>query len=113
MDVKEFYLVTSGDYEGTMSRLMTEERIMKYLRKFKDSTEYADMVKAIEAKDWELGFRGSHSLKGMCANLGLSKLQNSASELCETMRHGAPEVDITPLLEQVRTDYDEVIANID
>lgn len=112
MNVKEFYSLVGGDYEDCLSRIPKEEKIVKFLRMFAGSDEYDNMMKAIEAEDWTTGFRGSHSMKGMCANLGLSKLRESSSELCETMRNGAPTVDIGPLVEEVRKDYEKTVAAI-
>lgn len=59
----------------------------------------------LAASDYEEAFRAAHNLKGVCQNLGITRLAESSSELCETMRNGRPVVDITPLLEKVREDY--------
>lgn len=105
MTVKEFFHAVGGSYEDAIGRLMDEKRIVKYLRKFTANTDYSDMLAAIEAQDWELGFRASHNLKGMALNLSLGKLAETSSALCETMRHGAPTVDITALKNEVGEDY--------
>lgn len=112
MTVKEFYAAVGGSFEEALGRLMTEARILKYLRKLPQMTDYADMLRAIETEDWEAGFRASHNLKGMALNLSLGRLAESSSELCETMRHGKPSSDITALTETVKKEYGETIALI-
>ena len=109
MDLRSIYEAVGGNYDDCISRLMTEDRMKKYLGKFVASPEYQDMINAFESKDYEVAFRSSHSLKGMCANLGLTKLGQSASELCETVRNGAPTIDISGLLDEVKKDYSNTV----
>lgn len=113
MTIRDFYQAAGGSYEEAIGRLMTDARILKYLRKLPQMADYTDMINAIGAEDWETAFRASHNLKGMCLNLSLGRLAESSSALCETMRHGKPTVDITALTEQVKKDYAKVLAMID
>lgn len=113
MDLKEIYVAMGGDYSDVMERLMSEERIVKYLNKFKENTDYADLVRTLGQKDYETAFRHAHNLKGMCLNLGMTELFKSSSTLCETLRGGAPTVDTDPLLADVGRDYERVIKAID
>lgn len=110
MTVEAFYSAIRGDYAGVMSRLMKEERILKYVGKFFGGTEYADMVQAIAEQRWTDAFRGAHSLKGMCLNLGFSSLAASSSELCEALRSGEPVGDIPSLQAAVARDYADTEA---
>lgn len=111
MTVKEFYEKTENDYQGVMSRLLTEERILKYLRRIDAQGDYRDAIAALEAGDWNLAFRATHSLKGICLNLGLTKLFEPTSELCESLRHDSedtswqPEVDWRPLADNMTAAY--------
>ena len=51
----------------------------------------------------------AHTLKGLCANLGLDKLHSSSSELTEALRNTV--ADNTPeLMAQVRADYEMIIG---
>lgn len=113
MTIKDFYLAAGGSYEEALGRLMNDARILKYLRKLSQMPDYADMIAAIGKEDWETGFRASHNLKGMALNLSLGRLATSSSELCETMRHGKPNTDITALTEEVKKEYAEVLAMIE
>ena len=112
MTLKEFYETAGGSYEEAMSRLMDEKRILKYLGKFADTIDYAEMNKAIDEERWEEAFRFSHNLKGMALNLSLGRLAQKSSELCETMRHGKPEVDISDLRVIVDREYADLMSII-
>jgi HPt (histidine-containing phosphotransfer) domain-containing protein len=101
-----------GDYEGVKGRLLNDERIQKYLLKFAAATDYQQMVDAIDQEDYELAFRMSHNLKGVCLNLGITQLQKSSEILCEEFRNGKPQNDITGMLQAVTEDYQSTISAI-
>ncbi|MBQ0012874.1 MAG: Hpt domain-containing protein [Clostridiales bacterium] len=113
MTLQDFYLTVGGNYTEVIDRLLDEQRVLKYLRRFKTTPDYDEMLQAIEAEDWETAFRSSHSIKGMALNLCLGNLAKSSSELCETMRHGAPTVDIAPLLDDMKEKYQEALDQIE
>ena len=109
MNLQELYEKLEGDYAGTLSRLMKEERIAKYLGKFINDTVYSELMKNLEENDFAEAFRNSHTLKGVALNLGISRLAASSSELCESLRNGPPTVDITGMKESVIADYEETV----
>lgn len=113
MNLKDVYEYMGADYADVMSRLPREESIAKFLRMFKKSEDFENMVKGIETKDYRAVFSSSHNLKGMCGNLSLSTLAKSSSEICEATRHGDPEIDLEPLLAQAKADYQLIIEGID
>ncbi len=88
MTVPEVYSVLGADYENVKSRLATDERIAKYLKKFIDTKDYSDLKTAINDGEWEKAFLSVHTLKGMALNLGLTNLASSASNLTEELRGG-------------------------
>lgn len=110
MDLKEVYMEMLGDYEDVLSRLRKDERIEKYLTKFKDADYNESLLKAIEQKDYEAAFREAHNLKGVCQNLSLTKLANSASELTDSLRSGNIPQNLDELVCEVEKDYELVIA---
>lgn len=105
MTVRDFYAVVGGDCDAVLSRLLTEDRIRKYLLKFAANTDYTNMHAALDAQNYEDAFRFVHNLKGMSANLGMTRLFNASSELCELLRGGTPKGDIAPLLAAVDAEY--------
>lgn len=112
MTVKECYDEMGGSYDDVLARLMTDKRIEKYLGKFLKDTSYTELCAALEAQDWAGGFAASHNLKGVCLNLGISRLGGSASELCESLRGGSPSGNTAALLAAVKEDYARSTAAI-
>ena len=110
MTVPEFYESIRGDYDGVMSRLMKQERILKYVGKFFGGAGLAELDKALSEQRWPDAFREAHSMKGMALNLGFSVLAASSSELCEALRSGEPVGDIPGMYEAVKRDYAETEA---
>ncbi len=111
MTLQEFYDAIGGDYKGVMSRLMKEERVLKYVRKFLNDASFETLNTKIAEGDYEEAFRAAHTIKGVASNLGFSKLLDSSHELTEELRGGnAPKG--TDNLERVRTDYTQTIEAI-
>ena len=75
-------LVAEGiDVEGAMNAWARghERLYMKYLLRFPDDPYVENFVEALETGDLATAYRAIHSLKGVSANLGMTKLH----ELCE------------------------------
>jgi len=103
MDIRAFYEKIGGDYEDVLSRLGKEERVLKYINKFAESTDMQELCQAIEAEDWELAFRMAHTIKGVAANLGFTDLFSKSAVLCDSLRAGTrPEGDLGSMLEDVQ-----------
>lgn len=86
MDLKECYNTFGGNYNDVIIRLITEERVKKFLFMFLKDTSFNELKSAMECKDYESAFRAAHTLKGVCANLGIEKLGKAASEITEALR---------------------------
>ena len=112
MTVQECYAHMNGDYEDTIGRLMSDDRIVKYLNKFAAGDDYNSLLTALSEKRYEDAFRHAHNLKGMSLNLGITALAKSGSEVCEALRGGAPTVDIEPMLAVLKQDYENTMAAI-
>lgn len=116
MTVEQFYVEIGGNFEEVLSRLGKRERIAKYLNKFGAEDESSNLERLLNEKNYEEAFRCVHSIKGMCLNLGLVGLQQVASDLCEELRNGEPKIDVTDMLNNVKTEYKktlEAIAKVD
>lgn len=103
--VKEFYESIGGNYDEVLSRLMKEERIIKYLTKFIDADEFADFENALSNENYEEAFRLIHNIKGVSLNLGLAPLSKIASDLCEEYRHGKPEKDVSEMIKETKDTF--------
>ena len=104
MTLQECYAAMGGDYEGVMGRLRSERMVQKFVLKFLADGSYDLLLTSAAAEDWQEAFRAAHTIKGVCQNLGFSRLYESSSELSEALRHGyTPEAD--GLADQVKEDY--------
>lgn len=95
-----------GDYAEVTSRLRTEERIKRFLLKVADDASFNNLCTNLAAHNIEEAFRAAHTLKGVCSNLSLTKLFQSANAMTETLR-GKTEYssDFEPYLDKVKQDY--------
>lgn len=108
MTLQEFYEQVGGSYDNVMGRLMSEERIVKYLGKFLSCTDYDEMVKAFAEKRYRDAFLHSHTLKGTALNLGLDRLASAASDLCELVRSSDPESVPPVMLQRAEDEFKAV-----
>ena len=97
MTLEECYQSFGGDFEGLMSRVMKLELAEMFAMKFLKDGSFAALEEAMEKEDYESAFRATHTLKGVCANLGISKLQAVSSELTEQLRGGVKPSDLPPM----------------
>lgn len=110
-----FYEQVNGNLEDVRKRLLTDERIEKFVRIFAADETYANLQGAFENGEAEPAFRAAHTLKGMGRDLGFTALSERASELTEALRAGDDGVygDIDAAAElyaQVQDAYDSIIA---
>lgn len=112
MTVQELYKALGEDYNEIFERIGNDKWIEKYLRKFNAEDYVTELKDAISSEQWEDLFKASHSLKGLALNLGLSKLADASTRLCETVRHGAPTVDVVPLFKETEAAYTAAIEQI-
>ena len=114
MTIQECYQQFGGNYDEVKKHLPSEALIKKFIAKFLDDRSFPDLQTALEEGSRESAFRAAHTLKGVCGNLSLSKLMNSASKLTELLRsetEAIPEgADV--LFEEVRNDYELTISAI-
>ena len=70
--------------------------------------DYSSLKHDVEQRDYGKIFLDSHSLKGVAANLGLSNIADSSSDLCEATRNGsAPSEDtLSELFSKVESAMD-------
>ncbi|MDO4523414.1 MAG: Hpt domain-containing protein [Eubacteriales bacterium] len=109
MTLESIFEQLGGDYHETKERLMSDELILRMLKKFSADQEYSKLEQAMKAKDLETAFRAAHTLKGIALNLGLGNLAKSAVDLTESLRYG--KTDFTEeLFEQCKEEYRKTIS---
>ena len=111
MTLQECYAAMEGDYQDALGRLRSDRLVQKFVLKFLADGSYDLLTQSMEEENYAEAFRAAHTIKGVCQNLGLTKLLNSSSELAEALRNGfTPEA--IPLTERVKADYRQTMAAI-
>ncbi|EOS60841.1 hypothetical protein C815_00849 [Firmicutes bacterium M10-2] len=86
--LSECYEKMEGNYLDVKTRLRSDRLIDKFLKKFLDDPSFSQFMQAIDEKNAKDAFMALHTLKGICQNLGMGALYESANELCELFRLG-------------------------
>ena len=114
MTVEECYQAMGGNYAQVMNRIPSPALVGKFLGKFLKDPSYEALCQQLQAGCRAEAFRAAHTLKGVCANLSFTRLQESAGQLTEVLRgygEAIPE-SAYPLLSQVKADYETTTAAI-
>ncbi len=111
MTLKECYAAMQADFDDVFGRLRSERLVQKFMLKFLDDGSYDLLCSSMASGDWDQAFRASHTIKGVCQNLGFTRLGQSSHDLTEALR--AHELDKAPaLFEQVKADYAQTAGAI-
>ena len=94
-----------------LKRLGSEALIQRFAVKFLKDSSFQDLKDGIDAGDAEKAFRGAHTLKGVCLNLGFESLYQVSAELTEKLR-GRELKDYEELYKAVEEQYHRVIQAI-
>ena len=111
MLLKECYERIGGDYDGVLSRMISEATVKKFVVKFLSDKSYDLLISSLENADLKEAFRAAHTLKGICQNLGFNMLFGSVDPLTESLR----DADAPPpkeLVEAVKRDYEKTVSAI-
>ena len=111
MTIKECYDFMGGNYEDVIHRLMNDKIVVKFAIKFLSDPSYDQLVEALKVEDYETAFRASHTIKGVCKNLGFARLSKSSDALTEALRGGKNQ-DTTELEKQVMEDYELTVKAV-
>ena len=112
MNLKECYEAMDSDYDDVMRRLGSETLVRKFVLKFLDDTSFRELKEGLENQDAELAFRSAHTLKGVCMNLGFTKLFEVSSALTEELRDKEIKENSTEMFEAVEREYTRTIEVI-
>lgn len=77
-----------------------------------DDTSFQGLKEGLENQDEELAFRSAHTLKGVCMNLGFTKLFEVSSALTEELRDKEIKENCTEMFEAVEQEYIRTIEAI-
>lgn len=112
MSLKECYDTIGGDYDGVIGRLRSEKMVQKFVIKFLGDSSYQALCSALKEENGDEAFRASHTIKGVCQNLGFDRLYESSSRLSEALR-GGWDPGALDLFTQVEEDYKTVVEAIE
>ena len=88
MTLQELYKEIDGDYEQAIRVLRMDKLVDKHIRKLTGNGVVEELIDAGDRMDAAELFEKAHAVKGVCANLGLTKLSGLASEVSEEFRPG-------------------------
>ena len=111
MTVKECYEQMGADYEEVLRRLSSEALVKRFALKFLNDKSFAELEKGLADGDAENAFRGAHTLKGVCSNLGFQELYEVSAALTEKLR-GREIAGSEELFAQVKASYEKHIEAI-
>ena len=75
MTIQECYKKMGADYQEVLGRLYNEAMICKFVRMFLQDDSFQILKEALRRGNVKEAFRGAHTLKGVCQNLGFSQEQ--------------------------------------
>ena len=81
-----------ADYQEVLERLYNEAMICKFVRMFLQDDSFQILEEALRRGDVKAAFRGAHTLKGVCQNLGCSNLYAPTYTLTETLRSASSKI---------------------
>lgn len=114
MTLRECYDSIGSNFSNAVTRMCgREDMLLKFAKKFVNDPTYSGLVSAYEGGDVQTAFRMAHTLKGVCLNLGLDKLEASSASLTEALRNAETFTDESnALYDQVKLDYDMTLKAI-
>lgn len=117
MNLQKFFAISGSSYEELHNRISSDVLLKKFLRQFLEDKTFESLDQSITKKDYKNAFFASHSLKGVCSNLGLSKLEKDTIVLLEYLRVNSENPDIdekfcNDSFQKIKQDYEQVISAI-
>lgn len=113
MTIKECYENMGADYEDVRLRLMSDDRIARFLGMFRRDESFANLTASMQNGDAQEAFRAAHSLKGICMNLSLTRLRDAAAVLTEALRPGKITSEAEAFYQQAEKTYLETMQCIE
>jgi HPt (histidine-containing phosphotransfer) domain-containing protein len=113
--MREELAVLDVPYDEIMERFMGKEDFYrKMLKKFLEEKSFARLEEAASGKNWHEVFVQAHTIKGLCANLGLQNIVEYAVPLTESVRNEPyNETEIEGLLEHTFEEYEKAVKVIE
>ena len=116
MNIQELYQSIDGDYDQAIRVLRVEKLVDKHIRRFADNDVVDGLLAAGSSMDPTDLFEAAHAVKGVAANLGLTKLSDVATEITEDFRPGnerkLSDEDVKQRIETIRELHEQIVYKI-
>lgn len=116
MNIQELYQSIDGDYDQAIRVLRVEKLVDKHIRRFVDNDVVDGLLAAGNSMNPTDLFEAAHAVKGVAANLGLTKLSDVASEITEDFRPGnerkLSDEDVKQRIETIRELHEQIVYKI-
>lgn len=112
MSLEACYAAVEGDLEGTRARLMSDDRIRKFLPMLAKDPSFHALEKALAAHDTEGAFRSAHTLKGTARDLGFVRLASLAEKMQEATRAPSDWDEAESLMPRLVDEYEATVDAI-
>ena len=115
MQLKELPSFLEIDIKSSLEdRFMESEALyVRFLKKLLNDTNVVELKQAVDAEDWENAMRKAHNLKGVCANLSLTKLSRDFAAIVAELRSDAYTAQsVGSLLEKALIEWEKTINYI-
>lgn len=115
MQLKELPSFLEIDIKSSLEdRFMESEALyVRFLKKLLNDTNVVELKQAVDTEDWENALRKAHNLKGVCANLGLTKLSADFASVVSELRSDAYTAQsVGSLLEKALIEWEKTIKYI-
>ena len=86
MTLEELYASIGGDYSRALKVLRVEKLVNKHIQKLPGNPIFPALVAAGETMDATALFENAHAMKGISANLGLTRIMELSTELADEFR---------------------------
>ncbi|MBR3328299.1 MAG: Hpt domain-containing protein [Atopobiaceae bacterium] len=106
MTVAELYDQIGGSYNEVKMRLPMDPLVSRFVIKFLHDPSSEQLIAAGKAGDEEALFKAAHAVKGVCANLAITRLADLASQITEATREGNEAI-------RANTNLDELVAQFE
>lgn len=111
MTLKDFYSEVNGNYSEIFSRILSEDRIRKYLYIFLRDKTFTNLCTEIDCNNTQKAFIYAHTLKGLSQNLSLSSLYVHSDSITQALRNDNLKKAVS-VLPKLSEEYTRVILGI-
>lgn len=86
MSLEACYAVIGGDLQSVRGRLLTDERIVKFVGIFTQDTSFQTLETTLAEGNMPEAFRAAHTMKGISRDLGFTPLYEASNKLADALR---------------------------